>query len=105
MKQADVSDYTFRVKRVCLDPVIIESFCSEGVFFTSSKVGIICLTMYDLLLFLSIWCLLFNVDAYNKMIMCLRQHLMLLNWTPMVHPMTVVVEMICMLISLLMILS
>lgn len=37
MMQDDVSDYTFRVKTVYLDPVIIESFCSEGVFFTSSK--------------------------------------------------------------------
>ncbi|WJX54294.1 hypothetical protein P8452_40198 [Trifolium repens] len=31
-KQAVVSDSTYRVKRVCLDPVMIESFC-VGVWF------------------------------------------------------------------------
>jgi hypothetical protein len=34
-----VSDGSYRVKRVCMDPMIIEAFYSQGPFFTPSKVG------------------------------------------------------------------
>ncbi|KAK2408366.1 replication factor A protein [Trifolium repens] len=32
-----VSDGSYRVKRVCMDPMIIEAFYSQGPFFTPSK--------------------------------------------------------------------
>ncbi|PNX88039.1 hypothetical protein L195_g044139 [Trifolium pratense] len=37
-KQSSVGDGSYRVKRICLDPVIIEKFCSEGGLCTPSKV-------------------------------------------------------------------
>jgi hypothetical protein len=38
LKQAAVSDGSYRIKRVCMDPIIIEALCSQGQFFTQSKV-------------------------------------------------------------------
>ncbi|XP_045809726.1 uncharacterized protein LOC123904082 [Trifolium pratense] len=36
--KAVVSDGSYRVKKVCMNPTIIEAFCSEGGFFTPSKI-------------------------------------------------------------------
>jgi hypothetical protein len=42
LKQATVSDGSYRgVNKVCMDPIIVEAFCSQGPFFTPSKVGTI----------------------------------------------------------------
>ncbi|MCI11834.1 replication factor A protein, partial [Trifolium medium] len=37
LKQTVMADGSFRVKRVCLDPKIIETFCAEGPFMTPVK--------------------------------------------------------------------
>jgi hypothetical protein len=41
LKQATVSDGSYRVNKVCMDPIIVEAFCSQGPFFTPSIVGLI----------------------------------------------------------------
>jgi hypothetical protein len=38
MKQLGVGDSSFRVKRICCDPLIIEQFCSQGPYLTPTKV-------------------------------------------------------------------
>ncbi|GAU37511.1 hypothetical protein TSUD_275630 [Trifolium subterraneum] len=37
LKECQISDGSHRVKRICLDPTIIERFCAEGPYFTPSK--------------------------------------------------------------------
>jgi hypothetical protein len=38
LKQTAVSDDSYSIKRVCMDPIIIDALCSQGQFFTQSKV-------------------------------------------------------------------
>jgi hypothetical protein len=38
LKHTKIVDGTFRVKRVCFDSKIIETFCSQGSFYTPVKV-------------------------------------------------------------------
>ncbi|MCH89804.1 replication factor A protein [Trifolium medium] len=37
LKHPMVSDCSFRVKRICMNPVVIEEFCSQGPYFTPTK--------------------------------------------------------------------
>ncbi|PNX96435.1 replication factor-A carboxy-terminal domain protein [Trifolium pratense] len=37
-KQSSMGDGSYRVRRICMDPVIIEKFCSQGGFCTPTKV-------------------------------------------------------------------
>jgi hypothetical protein len=41
LKQSNIVDGTFRVKRVCFDSQIIKTFCADGSFFTPIKVLIV----------------------------------------------------------------
>ncbi|MCH80685.1 hypothetical protein A2U01_0001457 [Trifolium medium] len=35
--QTPMADDSFRVKRVCMDPMLIETFCAEGPYYTPVK--------------------------------------------------------------------
>ncbi|GAU51412.1 hypothetical protein TSUD_413230 [Trifolium subterraneum] len=37
LKQGGLSDGSHRVRRVCMDPTIIDKFCAQGSYFTPTK--------------------------------------------------------------------